>query len=175
MQSRTNERRCDQPMTDGLLLLQLLVLLGIANGAPVLLRKLFKNWLAAPLDGGVKFFDGPFFGPSKTIRGVVASIVLTSFSAAMLGWDWSLGAWLAVLSMLGDLGTSFVKRRMGLEAHAQAFALDQIPEALLPLVVLRNSLGLNWFDVVFVVLAFMLLSLLLSRALYKFGIREQPF
>jgi hypothetical protein len=31
----------------------------------------------------------------------------------------------------GDLLSSFVKRRMGLAPHAQAFMLDQAPEALL--------------------------------------------
>jgi hypothetical protein len=163
-------------MTDPLLLLQMLVLLGIANGAPVLLRKLFKNWLAAPLDGDVKFLDGhPLFGASKTIRGVVASIALTALIGAVLGFDLSFGASLAGLSMLGDLASSFVKRRMGLEVHAQAFGLDQIPEALLPLLVLRESLGLAWGDVIVLVLAFMILGVLLSRVLHKIGLREHPY
>jgi CDP-2,3-bis-(O-geranylgeranyl)-sn-glycerol synthase len=77
--------------------------------------------------------------------------------------------------MLGDLGSSFVKRRMGLEVHAQALALDQIPEALLPLLVLQTSFGLAWGDIFFLVLAFVVLGLWLSRVLYKFGIRDQPY
>jgi CDP-diglyceride synthetase len=163
-------------MADPLLLLRVLVLLGIANGVPVLARKLFKNCLAAPLDNGVKFLDGrPLFGASKTIRGVVASIALTSLIGLALGFDLSLGASLAGLSMLGDLASSFIKRRMGLEVHAQAFGLDQIPEALLPLLVLQNSVGLSLSDIVLVVVAFVLLGMLLSRVLYKLGIREQPY
>jgi hypothetical protein len=43
------------------------------------------------------------------------------------------------------------------------------------LLVLKDSLGLSWSDVAFVVLAFVLLGLLLSRVLYKFGIRDQPY
>ena len=77
--------------------------------------------------------------------------------------------------MFGDLASSFVKRRMGLDVHAQAFGLDQVPEALLPLLVLKSSLKLNWGDVFLVVLAFMLLGVVLSRVLYKIGIREQPY
>src|SRR5690349_19251792 len=92
--------KAPEPMTDPLLLLRVLVLLGVANGVPVLARKLCKNRFAALLDGGVHFADGrPLFGSSKTIRGVAASIVLTSVTAAILGFDWSLGASLAGLSM----------------------------------------------------------------------------
>jgi CDP-2,3-bis-(O-geranylgeranyl)-sn-glycerol synthase len=163
-------------MTDPLLLFQVLVLLGVANGVPVLARKLCKDWLAVPLDGGVKFLDGqPLFGASKTIRGIAASIVLTALIGVSLGFDVSLGASLAGLSMLGDLASSFVKRRMGLEVHAQAFGLDQIPEALLPLLVLREGLRLAWSDIVLLVLAFMVLGVLLSRVLHKIGLREHPY
>src|SRR5262245_2563601 len=163
-------------MTDPLLLLRLLVLLGVANGAPVLASRVFKEWLARPVDGGLQFVDGkPIFGVSKTLRGLVASIILTSFVAPLLGFDLSLGASLALLSMLGDLLSSFVKRRMGLNVHAQALGLDQIPEALLPLLVLRESLGLNWDDVALAALAFLLVGLVLSRVLYRMGIREHPY
>ena len=40
---------------------------------------------------------------------------------------------------------------------------------------LKSSLNLAWGDIVLVVLAFMLLGVLLSRVLYKIGIREQPY
>jgi hypothetical protein len=163
-------------MTDPLLVFRVLVLLGVANGVPVLATRLCKKRFATPLDGGLQFFDGePIFGPSKTIRGIVASIVVTALIALFLGFDVSLGAALAALSMLGDLLSSFVKRRLGLTVHAQALGLDQIPEALLPLLILQGSLGLSWGDIVFTTLVFLLLGLLLSRVLYKMGIREQPY
>jgi CDP-diglyceride synthetase len=162
-------------MTDPLLLLRLLLLLGVANGTPILVRRVFKDRLAAPIDGGAAFVDGrSLFGRSKTIRGVVASIAFTSLIGLFLGFDLSIAASLASLSMLGDLASSFIKRRMGLHVHAQAFGLDQIPEALLPLLALQKSLELSWSDIAIVVLAFVLLGVLLSRMLYKFGIREQP-
>lgn len=163
-------------MTDPLLLFRLLLLLGVANGMPVLARKVLKDAFAAPLDAGLKFVDGrALFGDSKTIRGIICSIAFTSIAGLCLGFDLGVGAALAALSMLGDLLSSFVKRRLGLEPHAQAFGLDQIPEALLPLLVLKSSLELEWTDVAFVVLAFVVLGVLLSRVLYKFGIREQPY
>ena len=163
-------------MTDPLLLFRVLVLLGVANGVPLLATRLFKNKFASPLDRGLQFFDGePIFGPSKTTRGVVASIGVTALVALVLGFDVAIGAMLAGLSMLGDLFSSFVKRRMGLTVHAQALGLDQIPEALLPLLVLRENLGLSWDDVALAMLAFLLVGLVLSRVLYRMGIREHPY
>jgi CDP-diglyceride synthetase len=163
-------------MTDPLLMLRLLLLLGVANGMPVLARRVLKDGFAAPLDGGLKFVDGrALFGASKTIRGILVSIAFTAIAGLCLGFDLGVAAALAALSMLGDLLSSFTKRRLGLEPHAQAFGLDQIPEALLPLLVLKSSLELDWSDVAFVVLAFVVLGVLLSRVLYKFGIREQPY
>ncbi len=49
--------------------------------------------------------------------------------------------------MLGDLSSSFVKRRLRLKLHAQVFGLDQIPEALLPLLLVQDHLGLSWLDI----------------------------
>ncbi len=54
----------------GSLLLQLLILLVVANGTAVGAKKLLGAAFARPLDGGALFVDGqPIFGPSKTIRG----------------------------------------------------------------------------------------------------------
>lgn len=53
-----------------LLILKLVVLLTVANGAPVIATKLFGNFLNRPLDLGASFVDGrPILGGSKTVRG----------------------------------------------------------------------------------------------------------
>ena len=55
-------------------ILQLLVLLTLANGTPIVAKKLFGHRFSCPLDNGTILFDGrPLFGPSKTIRGIVGS------------------------------------------------------------------------------------------------------
>ena len=47
-------------------LLQLLILLVVANGTAVAAKKLLGVAFARPLDGGALFVDGqPIFGPSK--------------------------------------------------------------------------------------------------------------
>jgi hypothetical protein len=164
-------------MQDHVLLLgQVLVLLGVANGAPVFATWLFGKRFSAPLDGGLKFPDGrPLFGPSKTVRGLVLSIACTTLAAALLGFEWIAGAGLAAASMLGDLLSSFIKRRLGLRAHSQAIGLDQIPESLLPLLLLRQHLGLGNGDIALIVTAFIVLELVLSRMLFRLHIRDRPY
>jgi CDP-2,3-bis-(O-geranylgeranyl)-sn-glycerol synthase len=161
---------------DHLLLLRLMLLLGIANGAPIIATKLLGSRLAAPLDGGLRLRDGaPLFGASKTFRGVVASIGCTALAAPLLGFDWTLGAGFAAASLAGDLLSSFLKRRWKLQPHAEAFGVDQIPEALLPLVLFKARLGLSPVEIVTLVIAFLLLAVLLSQLLFRLNIRNRPY
>lgn len=163
-------------MTEPIYLIQLLLLLCIANGAPVFATKLFKDRFAAPLDGGLMLPDGSrLLGASKTLRGIAVSICCTTLAAPILGLDWVLGAMIASASMAGDLASSFVKRRLGLKVHTQAFGLDQIPEALLPLLLLRSRLHLSGVDILLLVAAFVLFEIVLSYLLFKLRIREQPY
>lgn len=164
------------PIADPGLLLRLLLLLGVANGTPVLGKFLLGRRLEVPLDGGRMFADGrPVFGASKTVRGIVLAIVCTSATAAGLGVGWWTGTGLAAASMAGDLLSSFTKRRLGLPLHARAFGLDQIPEALLPLLALRAPLRLGFSEIVLVLIAFVLLEVVSSRLLFRLGIRDRPY
>jgi CDP-archaeol synthase len=156
-------------------LLSLLLLLGIANGVPVLAAKLFGQRFDTPVDVGCRFVDGrPLFGASKTIRGIVFSLLATSLAAPMLGFAWTAGALLAAGAMVGDLASSFLKRRMGLPIHAQASGLDQILEAGLPLLLLRRPLDLSWLEIAALVSAFVVLEVVLSPVLYRLGVRDRP-
>jgi CDP-2,3-bis-(O-geranylgeranyl)-sn-glycerol synthase len=59
-------------------ILQLLILLAIANSVPIAAKRLLRDRLPYPLDGGLVFFDGrPLFGPSKTIRGILVAVLVT--------------------------------------------------------------------------------------------------
>jgi len=129
-------------------ILQLLILLGVANGTPVIAKKLLGGAGAWPLDGGARFIDGrPLFGASKTIRGIVIATVLTAAAAPLIGLGWPLGAVVGATAMAGDLFSSFVKRRLDRMPSSRATGLDQIPESLLPLLACRLLLPLTWFDV----------------------------
>lgn len=158
------------------LMLEVLVLLALANGTPVVVHKLLGQRWAYPIDGGVTFFDGrPLLGASKTVRGMVFSVAVTAFGALLMGLGWKTGAVIGVVSMAGDVCSSFLKRRMGLVASSRATGLDQIPEALLPLLVCREALSLTAVEIGVVVVVFFVGEVLLSILFYRLHLREQPY
>lgn len=160
-----------------ILALKLLLLIGAANGAPIVGRRLLGDRYGMPVDGGCTLgFDGQaLFGASKTIRGVLLSVLTTTALAPMLGLALKVGLAIGLFAMAGDLLTSFVKRRLGMPPSAMAPPLDQAPEALLPLLAIRAELGLSGSDVVVLTAAFVVLGLLLSRVLFQLNIREHPY
>lgn len=159
-----------------LLLIKVMLLLGVANGTPIFARKLLKDRCAWPLDGGLRFIDGrPLFGSSKTIRGLVLALLCTTLAAPVLGFDWQTGLTIGAFAMLGDLTSSFSKRRLDRPTSSRAVGLDQIPESLFPLLACKDRLGLQLWDIALLVLLFIVLELALSRLLYRLRIREQPY
>ena len=157
-------------------IVQGLILVLAANGAPVLATRAFGAWGAAPLDFGARWLDGePLLGRSKTIRGILASLLATSMVALLLGLGWRVGALAAGGAMAGDLLSSFIKRRLKLAPHSMAPGLDQAPESLLPLIVCAAPLGLTLADVLVATLLFWIGELALSRALFSLKIRERPY
>ena len=102
-------------------LLKLLLLLAVANGAPVLAKKAWGRTLAQPLDAGLLFLDRrPVFGPTKTVRGVLVSIAATAAIAPLIGIAWWLGALIGATAMAGDLLSSFIKRRLNRPPSSRA-------------------------------------------------------
>ena len=160
----------------GLLLLQLVILLVVANGSAVIAKKLLGVAFGRPLDGGALFVDDqPIFGPSKTIRGVLVSVLATSISAGLIGLGWEVGTLIATFAMAGDLFSSFVKRRLHLPSSSMAIGLDHIPESLFPLLASRLLLPLSIFDIVGGVMIFVVGALILSPLLFKLNLRDEPY
>jgi hypothetical protein len=158
------------------LIVQLLVLLAVANGTPVAVKKLLGDTFAHPLDGGAVFADGrPLFGPSKTIRGIVLAVPATAGAAVLIGLDWKVGALLGGVAMASDLCASFLKRRMGMPSSSMALGLDQIPESLFPLLACRLLLPLTLLDIGVATIGFFVAELVLSRILFKLHLRDRPY
>jgi CDP-2,3-bis-(O-geranylgeranyl)-sn-glycerol synthase len=155
---------------------RLLLLVCVANGSPIIAKRLLGDRCSAPLDGGMRFVDGrPLLGETKTFRGVVAAIVVTALAATALGIAPSLGALFGAAAMGGDALASFIKRRIGVPPSGRAIALDQIPEALLPLLAVRSALGLSLAQVLAITAAFFVLELPLARLAYRLGVRDRPY
>ncbi|MCJ7528190.1 MAG: CDP-archaeol synthase [Methyloceanibacter sp.] len=158
------------------LILQLLILLAVANGTPVLAKTILGDRLARPLDGGTVLVDGrPVFGPAKTIRGIVLALLATPLAAALMGLPWRLGALVAALAIAGDLFSSFVKRRLGLPSSSMAIGLDQIPESLFPLLAARLFVPVSFLDVIVGVAIFFAGEIVLSRILFHLNLRDRPY
>ena len=155
---------------------QALILLIAANGAPVIARKVLGNRLAKSMDNGLILSDGHrLFGNSKTWRGLFSSIILTTAVAILFGIQPLTGVLFGMLTMTGDLLTSFIKRRRGKVDSSRARGLDAVPESLLPLCLLKDSLTLNLIDITLIVGVFFLIEEFVSPVLYRLHIRNQPY
>jgi CDP-2,3-bis-(O-geranylgeranyl)-sn-glycerol synthase len=158
------------------LIAQMLILLALANGTPVFATKFFGARFSRPIDGGVRLFDGrPLFGASKTIRGALLAILVTTAGAPLIGLEWKIGALVGLSAMIGDLLSSFIKRRLAMASSSQATGLDQIPESLLPLLACRGALALTYLDMLVVLVLFFVGEVLLSRLFFKLGLRDRPY
>lgn len=156
--------------------LKLLLLLLIANGVPIVAASLCGAWGARPLDGGRVLADGyRFLGDSKTWRGTVLAPLVTELIALMLLLPAGVGTLIGIGAMAGDLLSSFIKRRLGLVSSSMALGLDQIPEALLPLLLVAYTLDLSWEAIAWTVVAFLVLELVLSPVFFRLGLRDRPY
>jgi hypothetical protein len=161
---------------DYVTLAKVLILLSLANGSPVIAKRIFGENYAAPVDGNVRFIDGrPLVGPSKTIRGIVISLVVTALGAMVLGLQFWLGLLVASTAMAGDLFSSFVKRRLHLASSSKVTGLDQIPESLFPLLACRSVLSLTALDIAVACAVFFAGQVLLSRLFFWLRLRDRPY
>ncbi|MBN8893037.1 MAG: hypothetical protein BGP12_10570 [Rhodospirillales bacterium 70-18] len=157
-------------------LLHALLLVTLANGAPVLAKYLLGARWAMPLDGGVLLGDGrPVFGASKTVRGLVAAVVVTALGGALFGPGLLVGGQVAAAAMAGDLLSSFTKRRLGRTPSSRALGIDQVPEALFGLLACAGALRLSAVDVALGVGLFFVGELALSRLLFRVHLRDEPY
>lgn len=157
-------------------MLELLLLIFVANSAPVLAADLLGGRWGQPIDAGLRMRDGrPLLGHSKTWRGVAAALIATAAAAPLLGLHWSAGLAAGALAMSGDLIASFCKRRLGYAPSDRAPLLDSIPESLLPALGLRAAFALQWLEVAAVVAVFAIAVRLVSPLLYRLHIRRRPW
>lgn len=156
--------------------LGLLLLIIVANGAPVVATRIFGDWCAYPLDGGQVLWDGHrCLGHSKTWRGIGAAMLATGVGALLLDWPLLVGMTIGVTAMLGDLLSSFIKRRLGMASSSMALGLDQLPESLLPLLAVAGRFDLSGSAIAWTAAGFVALELALSPIFYWLGVRNRPY
>ncbi|MBP6365881.1 MAG: CDP-archaeol synthase [Nitrosomonas sp.] len=150
-------------------------LMGV-NGAPILLAKFAGNRLNYPIDCNQLFVDGrPVLGTSKTFRGLVSALLLSVAIGSVFAVPLQISLLFGMLSMAGDMFSSFIKRRLSLPPSSMALGLDQIPESLFPLLGCQDLLAISNEQIFWIVLAFLIGELIISRVLYLLRIRKTPY
>jgi CDP-2,3-bis-(O-geranylgeranyl)-sn-glycerol synthase len=152
--------------------LELLLILITANGTPILLRRYLGSSFSQPIDGGLILSDGhPLFGCSKTWRGLFSGLSATAILAFIIDFPVLFAVPFALLSLLGDLFSSFIKRRLKKPPSSKCIGLDQLPETLFPLLAGAYWFGYGLEIIVIVTLFFFLINLLSPVILSLLGIK----
>jgi predicted MPP superfamily phosphohydrolase len=158
---------------------RILILLWVINFVPPLLTYLFEDKWDTPADLGHQFWDGrPLLGPHKTFRGLLAGVTAGFLAGLILGFPWWMGLELGLLSMAGDLTSSFIKRRLGTASGDIVPVLDQGFEGMFPLLVLRRHFLLTGGEVLLLLVLFCIGaycgSLFLNRVLRAVPFENYP-
>lgn len=143
-----------------------LLLVIVANSTPALLTMLLGDRWARAIDAGLNLPDGrPVFGPHKTWRGLAGGILAAGSAGMLLSVGFATGAAFGLLALLGDLLSSFLKRRLGRSSGQSTPILDQAPEALLPMLVLQDHLALGASAMLGTTAVFTLLDIIAAKVL----------
>ncbi len=158
-----------------LLYLKLLFLLWLINFIPPLLSFLLDKRFSLPIDLNKTFRDQkPLFGPHKTWRGLIGAL----FCGSLIAFLWDFPVWLgflaALMSMFGDLLSSFAKRRLGKSSGHNFPVLDQFFEGALPFLLLSPYFGLGFFRPGFLVIIFCI-GAYIGAVFYKNILLKIPF
>jgi len=140
-------------------ILSITVFLLITNFLPPLASLVLSDRYKRPVDNGIAWIDQrPLLGPHKTWRGVLATLLVGPFFFPMLSVSWPVAFIGSLLVVLGDLLSSFIKRRFQIASGSPIFLLDQIFEGLFPLLFLGKMLGISWWQGSIVLLIFVPLA-----------------
>ena len=154
---------------------KLLLILITANGIPIILHRCLRAKFSQPIDAGLLLADGyPLFGYSKTWRGIFAGTAGATVVALLLDFSVLFGITFGGLSLLGDLLSSFIKRRMKRAPSSKFIGVDQIPETVLPLIAGAYWLNYGLNTIVIVTLSFFILNLLTPAMLSLLRISPPP-
>jgi len=147
-----------------------------------------------PVDGGRMWRGKPVFGKGKTWEGLVLGIIVATlvgtFQMLMFGflpWNLSpvpldivpmspfLGFVIGLGAMAGDLGGSFVKRRIGIERGKPAPLLDQLDFIISMFIFLSFVITIKWEWVVILLVMTPLIHLAGNGIAYLAKLKSVPY
>jgi len=148
-----------------------------ANAAPVVLGG------GPPVDMGKKFLDGRrIFGDGKTTHGFVGGLIvgtivglLQGIAEAPLGEHLLLGFLLALGALLGDLASSFIKRRLSIERGGAAPGLDQLGFVVVALILASPVKLPTWQTIAVILIITPPIHLATNFVGHKLGLKSRPY
>jgi len=148
-----------------------------ANAAPVVLGG------GPPLDMGKKFLDGRrILGDGKTARGFVGGLIVGTIVGLLQGVARAplreyllLGFLLALGALLGDLASSFIKRRLGIERGRAAPGLDQLSFVVAALILASPVKVPPWQVIAVILIITPPIHLATNFIGYKLGLKSRPY
>jgi CDP-2,3-bis-(O-geranylgeranyl)-sn-glycerol synthase len=154
------------PSSSPIINVPVLLLLIVANSTPVVMAQLLGTWRNSPIDAGIKLCDGrPLFGPHKTWRGFISGTAAAGLFGTLLPTGFVISASGGLLALTGDLLSSFLKRRMNRASGQSTPLVDQLPEALLPMLVFQNALVLPASSIAATAVIFSLLDMFAAKCI----------
>lgn len=162
-----------------------------ANMAPVIIKDSFKR-LAIPLDMNKKLNNNPIFGKNKTVRGFLSGIIFALVVAYIQhflynyelfrGWslinyhDWfRLGFLMGMGAMLGDLGESFIKRRLNLKPGERFIPWDQIDFVIGAILLIYPIVKLTWPKILIIIIGSFILHIIVNHLAFYLKIRDEKW
>lgn len=128
---------------------KLILLILTINAVPPLLAFLFPDFISQPLDFGLKLWDGsPVFGKHKTVRGFFGAIIAGILIGSLMGFSFLIAFFVGLFTMLGDLVSSFIKRRFTFPEGKDILILDQCFEGGFPLLLFHYVYSLSWVRII---------------------------
>ncbi|TFF91941.1 CDP-2,3-bis-(O-geranylgeranyl)-sn-glycerol synthase [Candidatus Thorarchaeota archaeon] len=167
----------------------------IANSTPVVFGG------GAPIDGGKRFRDGRrILGDGKTIRGFLVGVlfgtltgigqvlvapflfpilseyvVVTAEMEAILFMSLPTAVLLSIGALLGDMGGSFLKRRVGLQSGGPAPVLDQLGFIIAALALASPVIQPSAIYVIVLISVTLLTHWISNVAGYLLGFKDNPW
>lgn len=146
------------------------------------------------IDGNRTFRRKPIFGPGKTweglILGVIVAMLIATFQMFVfkfLPWGLSpvpleivamspfLGFVIGLGAMVGDLGGSFIKRRLGFERGKPFPILDQLDFMIGMFIFLSFAVVLKWEWIVILLVLTPVIHLVANGIAYLLKIKKVPY
>ena len=146
------------------------------------------------IDFGRTLGKKPIFGKGKTWEGLILGVIVAMLVASLqmfvypyLPWDLSpvsldivlmspfLGFVIGLGAMAGDLGGSFIKRRLGLERGRPFPILDQLDFMIGMFIFLGLVIALKWEWVVILLVLTPVIHLIANGIAYLLKIKKVPY